>query len=79
MSILSQNYTSFWEQCSYRIKGKIGIAKKIYVQKRQSERKQKFDTPKWDVLNIGGISAKVAKHQGDKWSFQKKKNIVENN
>jgi hypothetical protein len=27
MSILSQNYMSFWEQCSYGVRGKIRIAK----------------------------------------------------
>jgi hypothetical protein len=27
MSILPQNYMSFWERCNYGVKGKIGIAK----------------------------------------------------
>jgi hypothetical protein len=27
MSILPQNYASFWERCSYGVKGKIGIVK----------------------------------------------------
>jgi hypothetical protein len=30
----------------------------------QSERKPKFDTPKWKVLNIGGVFTKVAKVHG---------------
>jgi hypothetical protein len=35
------------------------------VQKRQSERKLKFDTPKCEALNIRRIFAKMAKVQGE--------------
>ena len=69
MPNLPQNYALFWERYSFGVRGKIGIAKNFLYGIGQSERKLKFDTPKWKFLNIGGVSAKTTKIQEDKWSF----------
>ena len=39
------------------------------IRKGQSEIKPKFDTLKWEFLNIRRVSVKTSKVHGGKWSF----------
>jgi hypothetical protein len=40
ISILPQNYASFWEQCSYGVKGKIGIVKNFLYEMDKARENQ---------------------------------------
>ena len=51
----------------------MGKVKKNQTLIHLNERKPKFDTPKWEILNIEEVFAKVAKLQGISKVFQIKK------
>ena len=43
--------TSFWKRCNFGVRGKISIANDLLY----GEKKPKFDTPKWEFLNIRDV------------------------
>ena len=56
------------------------VCEEFSVRKRQSKRKPKFDTPKWELLHIERVSTKTAKvkrgNKWNKWSFPPQKRLI---